>query len=239
MASLEQLQRDVGRRVAECRQNAGLTQLELAEALDISLQYVQRIEAGQVNMTLASLKRWAEELGVTPAALLDRPTSSRPGRGRPPRTGQFELPFRRVKRSPRAIPVYGFKVAAGAWSEWQQARIVAWVSPPPGVRAARGLFLVQVVGRSMEPKVPDGAWCLCSRPWPNPGTGQIGIFLRSPSTEPEGGGTFTLKQYAPRAAGDAVGGALKSRNPQFPPIAPNVDQLERPFARLIKVVEGR
>src|SRR5437773_2415884 len=115
MPSLEQLQRDVGRRIAECRVGAGLTQLELAEALDMSLQYVQRVEAGHVNMTLGSLRRWSHALGVSPNALLERPTTARRGRGRPPVAAALGLPFRRVKRSPRALPAYAFKVAAGAW----------------------------------------------------------------------------------------------------------------------------
>jgi transcriptional regulator with XRE-family HTH domain len=42
--------------VAERRRAYGLTQEQLAEKLDVSLKYLQRVEAGEENLTLL---RWA------------------------------------------------------------------------------------------------------------------------------------------------------------------------------------
>lgn len=75
----------VGRRVAEVRSEAGLTQETLAERLEVALTYVARIEQGRQNVTLRSLARVAEALGVDPRVLLDAPTSPPPRRGRPRR----------------------------------------------------------------------------------------------------------------------------------------------------------
>lgn len=86
MSSLSgpELVRNVARRIAECRVQLGWTQQELAERMGVSIQYEQRVESGQANLTLSSLARWSAMLRVHPRALLDAPTSPPPPRGRPP-----------------------------------------------------------------------------------------------------------------------------------------------------------
>ncbi len=73
----------VGRRIAEVRRQADLTQEQAAEQLGISLRHMKRIEAGH-NMTIFTLAKIASSLGVSPASLLAAPKSSAPRRpGRP------------------------------------------------------------------------------------------------------------------------------------------------------------
>lgn len=74
--------------MAELRQARGETQQELADALGMSPQYLRRVEAGTVNLTLRSIARFAEALGVTEHALLEVPTTKRAGRGRPVKSGK-------------------------------------------------------------------------------------------------------------------------------------------------------
>ena len=80
----DSLIRSVGRRVAELRAAAGLTQADLAEQVGVSIQYLQRIEAGAENLTLRSLVRLANVLETEVGELLRPATSPPPGRGRPP-----------------------------------------------------------------------------------------------------------------------------------------------------------
>jgi transcriptional regulator with XRE-family HTH domain len=82
---------DLGRRVAELRENRGLTQEQLSELLSQrefgkwSTRQVQRVEAGAANMALKKLLLLAEVLSVDPIELLTPPLNSqRPGPGRPP-----------------------------------------------------------------------------------------------------------------------------------------------------------
>lgn len=236
-ASHPDLRHSVGRRIAECRRGLGLTQLDLAEKLNISLQYVQRVEAGRVNLTLDSLQKWGNAVGANPMGLLQPPRSSAPSRrGRPRRV--ISEAIRLVKRSPSTIPVYRFRPAAGAWSAWQDGGIAGWMDAPAGVRGRRGLFVVQIDGRSMEPLVPHGGWCLFSSPWTSPREGEVGIFVRATAGDPEDGGEFTLKEYAPIAVSGTVLGALKSRNPRYPSLTPRGDDSERAFAKLLKTLES-
>ncbi len=76
----------VGRRIAERRAQLDMTQDQLAEALGVSVQYVNRLEAGE-NLTIRSLVQIANLLGLTITELFEPPVSTeRPKRGRPRRT---------------------------------------------------------------------------------------------------------------------------------------------------------
>ena len=55
----------LGRRIREERQNLGLTQAELAEDIDISDTYMGAIERGERSLTLDTLVRLVNRLGVT------------------------------------------------------------------------------------------------------------------------------------------------------------------------------
>lgn len=67
----KRLLRQVGRRIAELRGERGLTQEALAARLRMSDRYLRRIEAGEINLTLASLARIANRLDVPIAAFLE------------------------------------------------------------------------------------------------------------------------------------------------------------------------
>jgi transcriptional regulator with XRE-family HTH domain len=76
--------KDVGRRIAESRRERGWTQEELAERLGIQANNLQRVELGMQNLTVRSLVRLANGLGVSLATLFEAPSSRvvRPGRPR-------------------------------------------------------------------------------------------------------------------------------------------------------------
>lgn len=80
----EQLVRDVGRRVAELRREACLTQEQLAERLGVSPRWVRRLEQQGENATIHTLARVANAIGVEVAVLLEEPSDEarvvRPGR---------------------------------------------------------------------------------------------------------------------------------------------------------------
>lgn len=75
--------RGVGRRIAELRRAHGWTQERLAEAADISLRHVQSVEGGTQNMTILSLERFAELLGVRVPDLFRPPRIRTVKHGRP------------------------------------------------------------------------------------------------------------------------------------------------------------
>ena len=72
-----------GRRVAECREERGLTQQQLAEELGAAVKWVQEVEGGRQNVTLSSITRIANTVGVEVRVLFDPPRSARRKPGRP------------------------------------------------------------------------------------------------------------------------------------------------------------
>jgi len=66
MASLQQ---QIGSRINELRQLKGYTQAELAELTDLSTNYVGYLERGERTVSLQTLERLANVLGVEASAL--------------------------------------------------------------------------------------------------------------------------------------------------------------------------
>ena len=62
--------KSLGKNVSKARKDRKLTQVETASLARISYRYLQRIEAGRVNMTLSTLLRLARPLAVHPCELL-------------------------------------------------------------------------------------------------------------------------------------------------------------------------
>jgi transcriptional regulator with XRE-family HTH domain len=79
----EKVIEQIGRRIAELRTKAGFSQADVAEKLKTTVSNYQRIEHGLQNLTIRTLVRVAGVLGAPTASLLEKPTSRRPGRGRP------------------------------------------------------------------------------------------------------------------------------------------------------------
>jgi SOS-response transcriptional repressor LexA len=55
------------------------------------------------------------------------------------------------------VPLYSLKAAAGSLGEEMQSLAEDWIPAPEGVRLTPDLFAGHVVGRSMEPRIPDGS----------------------------------------------------------------------------------
>jgi transcriptional regulator with XRE-family HTH domain len=62
---------------------AGLTQEKLAEAAGLDLRFLQRIERGRTNLSVAVLVALAEALGVSPGGLFRKAALPEARRGRP------------------------------------------------------------------------------------------------------------------------------------------------------------
>lgn len=65
-----ELQVTVGENVRRIREERGLTQEALAEAIDVHRTYVGSLEGGVRNITLRTLEHLAARLGVEPLDLL-------------------------------------------------------------------------------------------------------------------------------------------------------------------------
>jgi transcriptional regulator with XRE-family HTH domain len=79
--------RSVAANVRSLRTQHGLTQEALAEAADLDLTYVQRVERAAVNLSLRVLVSLANALQTTPDLLLAPAVLEPARRGRPRKPG--------------------------------------------------------------------------------------------------------------------------------------------------------
>lgn len=76
----------LGARARELREQRGWTLERAAEAMDLDLKHLQKVEAGKLNVTLVTLVRIAEGFGEPMAALFSLPSARvRTSRAHPPR----------------------------------------------------------------------------------------------------------------------------------------------------------
>jgi phage repressor protein C with HTH and peptisase S24 domain len=69
----------------------------------------------------------------------------------------------RVRRYITHLPVYSLRAAATKFGEEEGAEVENW-KRVPGLRLTEGMFIAHVVGRSMEPLIPDGSLCVFRAP---------------------------------------------------------------------------
>jgi len=150
-------------------------------------------------------------------------------KGAPEAGAAQEFPFESVDPEPddrwrTCVPVYDLKVAAGMWSESQTPEPEGWATYEAHRKFSENHFIAQAVGKSMVPRIADGAWCLFSREVIGSRHGRILIVQHRDISDPENGGSFTVKEYRrpPQDISDGRdrGGKiiLQPVNPDYPPI---------------------
>ncbi len=145
----------------------------------------------RLQTTIAAV-RAADHLGRNPAsALVPRSSDSK------------VIPLRRVSIAERAAgmpaaPVIDLRFAAGAFSDPQAMEEGAtdWVALPDWVRPQPGLFVAQVVGESMNRRIPNGSWCLFRAAPAGTREGKVVVIQHHSISDPETGGRYTVKLYA-------------------------------------------
>jgi hypothetical protein len=70
-----------------------------------------------------------------------------------------------------------------------------WVEVDTHRRVRPGMFVARVVGKSMEPAIPDGSYCLFGGPVTGSRQGRTVLVQLREETDPETGGRYTVKRY--------------------------------------------
>ena len=121
-------------------------------------------------------------------------------------------------------PVYELTAAAGAFGPdlavGSAGDEIGWAPVPHSVRLMRDHFVVRVEGRSMEPTIADGSWCLFRADRGGSRVGKTVLVWHRGCTDPALGGEFSVKRYASAktAAGD---GTWRHREIRLEPLNPD------------------
>lgn len=167
------------------------------------------------------------------------------------------IPLRRVTKEERdagvvAAPVVDLRFAAGAFSDTQALEDSAddWVALPDWVRPQPGLFVAQVVGESMNRRIPNGAWCLFRANPTGTRQGKVVVVQHRSIADPETGGRYTVKLYTSEKVPTEEGGWRHERitlcpdsdRPGFEPIelaARDDEDSLRVVAEMLMVLDAK
>jgi phage repressor protein C with HTH and peptisase S24 domain len=117
------------------------------------------------------------------------------------------------------VPLYSLQAAAGGLGEEMESAAEDWVRAPEGMRLDPGVFVAQVVGRSMEPLIPDGSLNLFR--FHPVGSRQNKILLIQRFGVTDESARYTVKKYTSRKVSTGEdewqhsGIRLKPLNPEF------------------------
>ncbi|MFZ5628553.1 MAG: DEAD/DEAH box helicase family protein [Spirochaetota bacterium] len=110
------------------------------------------------------------------------------------------------------LPIYSFKAAAGKFSEGQEVKEEGWVEvPETGKRYPESYYVVQIMGESMEPEIPNHSLCIFEA---NPQGSRNGLIVLAKSRyidDPETQGHFTVKYYRSEKNQTADGNLFNER----------------------------
>lgn len=113
-----------------------------------------------------------------------------------------------IKPFENCVPLYDLKVAAGRfgagqvveeipqYAELESPESYQWVALPEGIKPDRGLFVSQVLGESMNRRIPSGSWCLWRLNPKGPLEDRVVLAQHRTIHDPETGGEYTVKVFA-------------------------------------------
>jgi len=132
---------------------------------------------------------------------------------------------RTEERFVTCVPLVPIKAAAGAFSDPQHIGDEAfeWVAVDARHRLRPGMFVAQVVGKSMEPAIPNGAYCLFVAPVVGTRQGKTVLVQLRDTFDTETGERYTVKRYESKKTKDGDSWhyariTLRPINPDFPPL---------------------
>jgi phage repressor protein C with HTH and peptisase S24 domain len=91
------------------------------------------------------------------------------------------------------LPLYSLRAAAGRLGDEMESAEEGWVPAPEGMRLDPGMFVAHVVGRSMEPRIPDGSLNLFRLHPAGSRTGKILLIERFGLLDESA--RYTIKRY--------------------------------------------
>src|SRR5882762_8122204 len=91
------------------------------------------------------------------------------------------------------LPLYSLQAAATKFGEDRDVEAEGWVKAPAKLRLTSDMFVGRVVGRSMEPRIPDGSLCVFRKGVVGSRQGKLVLVERMGITDTSA--RYTIKKY--------------------------------------------
>lgn len=93
------------------------------------------------------------------------------------------------------LPIYSLQAVATSFGDEQPVDLLGWKKINTERRLQEDMFIAQVVGKSMEPTIPDGSFCLFKFERGGSRNGLIVLVESRKVSDPETQQSFTIKRY--------------------------------------------
>jgi len=123
-----------------------------------------------------------------------------------------------AERYETCVPLVSLRAAAGQFGEAQEVEPLGWVTFETAHGLRKGMFVAQVLGRSMEPLIPDCSYCLFLGPVAGTRQGKILLVQHHAISDPENGGSYTVKRYS--STKEEVESSWRHKEVRLEPINP-------------------
>lgn len=129
----------------------------------------------------------------------------------------------RAARFKTHVPVFDLTAAAGGWGPDGTPTEIGWASVSDRKLDA-GMFVAQVIGQSMLPQIPSGAWCLFRACPAGSKNGRLLLIQCQTQGDPHDGGRYTVKRY--KSVKVATADGLVNALVQLEPLNPEFTRIE-------------
>lgn len=93
------------------------------------------------------------------------------------------------------LPVYSLQAVATTFSEEQKPELLGWKKIDSKKKLDKHMFVAQVIGKSMEPTIADGSYCIFRYDQGGSRNGKVVLVESRQVTDPETNQKFTIKRY--------------------------------------------
>jgi uncharacterized protein len=121
-----------------------------------------------------------------------------------------------------AVPLIELKFAAGIFGDSQtfDTEMTQWVGLPEYIRIQPSMFVAQVIGESMNRRIPNGSWCLFRANPQGTRNGKIVVAQHRSISDPESEGSYTVKRYSSKKE-QSIGGEWRHTSLELEPDSTN------------------
>ncbi|MFH1093029.1 MAG: DNA/RNA helicase domain-containing protein [Candidatus Omnitrophota bacterium] len=130
------------------------------------------------------------------------------------------------------LPVFELEAACGYFGNGVEAEPLGWIKTQ-GIQLNKNMFVSKVIGKSMEPFISDGSYCVFRANVVGSRMNKFVLVQHNSITDPDTGGKYTVKKYTSKKKYASDGTweheeiTLLPLNPAYAPITiPDVDEGE-------------
>lgn len=144
-----------------------------------------------------------------------------------PKTDTFRIEFD-VNEDVKYIdflPVYTLKAACGAFGEWQVVDELGWVKVDGVGKLNRSMFVIQAIGKSMEPLIMDGDYCIFRANVVGSRNSKTVLAQHYNHYDSDNQGSYSIKKYTSDKVFDKETGEWQHERITLKPINPSYDDI--------------